>query len=49
MKDETRITLRLPSKLHDALKRTIKDSRRSLNSEIVFLLEKSLKSQKDKR
>ena len=39
MNDETKITLRLPSDLHQWLAAQAKATRRSLNSEIVHRLE----------
>lgn len=38
-KDQTRITLRLPQRLAAALRQRAAEDRRSLNSEILFLLE----------
>lgn len=42
MQQEVRITLRLPSEIHDKLKEAMKDSRRSMNSEIIVQLERGL-------
>jgi predicted HicB family RNase H-like nuclease len=39
MKEETKITLRLPADLHQWLTAQAKSARRSLNSEIVYRLE----------
>jgi predicted HicB family RNase H-like nuclease len=39
MNEETKITLRLPSDLHQWLSAQAKSARRSLNSEIVYRLE----------
>lgn len=40
MDETTRITLRLPSDLHEWLAAEAKSARRSLNSEIVYRLER---------
>lgn len=40
--DEVRITLRLPASIHARLTAQAKSARRSLNSEIVLLLEEGL-------
>ncbi|MGA5052211.1 Arc family DNA-binding protein [Streptomyces cellulosae] len=42
MDDEKRITLRLPADLHARLTEEARTERRSLNSEIVHLLEAAL-------
>jgi hypothetical protein len=42
MDDEKRITLRLPADLHERLAEWARTDRRSLNSEIVHLLEVAL-------
>lgn len=49
MEEEARITLRLPARLHEQLKDAIKTSRRSLNSEIVFLLEYAIRLEETKK
>lgn len=45
MPDDIRVTLRLPPHVHQAIKESAEKSRRSLNSEIIFILEQS--AQKD--
>ncbi|MFE1289192.1 Arc family DNA-binding protein [Streptomyces sp. NPDC058751] len=45
MDEEKRITVRLPSKLHDRLAALAKRDRRSVNGEIVHLLEVALTRQ----
>lgn len=45
--DAVRITLRLPEAVHDALVQVAKKDRRSLNAEIVHLLEQALQTQED--
>ncbi|MFF9489776.1 Arc family DNA-binding protein [Streptomyces sp. NPDC014676] len=42
MEDEKRISLRLPTELHARLAEKARTDRRSLNSEIVHLLEAAL-------
>ncbi|OEV04333.1 Arc family DNA-binding protein [Streptomyces oceani] len=42
MEDEKRISLRLPTKLHARLVEEARVDRRSLNSEIIYLLEVAL-------
>lgn len=44
MQQEVRVTLRLPIEVHEKLKEAIKNSRRSLNSEIVVQIERGLSS-----
>ncbi|GAA2140054.1 Arc family DNA-binding protein [Streptomyces synnematoformans] len=44
MDEEKRVTLRLPAELHEALKSAAEKDRRSINAEIVYLLERSLES-----
>lgn len=39
---EKRITLRLPEEIHEQVAQAAKDDRRSLNAEIVRLLEEAL-------
>ncbi|WP_328671462.1 Arc family DNA-binding protein [Streptomyces sp. NBC_00328] len=45
MDEEKRITVRLPSELHDRLAALAKRDHRSVNSEIVHLLEVALAGQ----
>ncbi|MQM27656.1 Arc family DNA-binding protein [Glycomyces albidus] len=47
MEPETRLTLRLPSDLHARLSARAKASRRSLNAEVVYRLESSLRIEGD--
>ncbi|MEU6249704.1 Arc family DNA-binding protein [Glycomyces sp. NPDC047010] len=45
MEPETRLTLRLPSDVHTRLTDKAKTARRSLNAEIVYRLESSLRNE----
>lgn len=40
--DETRVTLRIPTKLYRAIKRIAKEEERSANSQIIFFLKRWL-------
>jgi hypothetical protein len=44
MTDEVRMTLRLPEDLRDRLRAHAKQERRSLNSELVYMLEVGLRA-----
>ncbi|MFF4227369.1 Arc family DNA-binding protein [Streptomyces abikoensis] len=44
MSDEVRMTLRLPEDLRDRLRDHAKSERRSLNSELVYMLEVGLRA-----
>ena len=44
--DKKKILLRLDPKLHDALRRWAEDEFRSVNSQIEFLLKKSVKQER---
>ncbi|MGW7294634.1 ribbon-helix-helix domain-containing protein [Streptomyces xiamenensis] len=47
MNEEKRITVRLPAELHKHLTATAKRDRRSVNSQIVHLLEATLTRQQE--
>jgi hypothetical protein len=42
MESETRLTLRLPTDLHDALKELARRESRSVNGQIVYLLREAV-------
>ncbi len=44
--DYIRLTLRIPETLHKALLKNTRQSKRSMNSEIIFLLEQSTSASK---
>lgn len=43
-----KVTIRIPDELHDDIKELADRSRRSLNSEIVWLLEQALTQQEER-
>lgn len=45
MDEEVRITLRLPASLRDLVSKSAEESGRSLNSQLVYLIQKSLVSE----
>lgn len=47
MKDIIRLTLRLPSELHQKLLNLAKQEKRSLNSQIIYILQKFFEKDKD--
>lgn len=49
MKDEKRITLRLPAQMHERIVQTAKKEHRSLNAEIIALLEQILDCRDSRR